>query len=225
MATKPKKAKTDTKPRQNFVAITQLGLKAQSLATTHAAAIGARLSPAFLTSFAQELDTLGTVVPAAITTRHGAVQSTAAQNVALATGHTLVIAARAAVRGQSSAKDVLLAYGVGTVTSKLLVKDVKTALQKIIDRASAQPAEAASFGIIATDVTAMKAAIVAIDAADKAQELARATAPATTKERNETAHSVLSGIKMIAGAGMLAFVADPTTYAQFEVLITKKKGS
>ncbi len=71
-----KKARADSKPRQDFVAIPQLGLKAQALAQQHAAAIGTRLPAAFLTA-------LGAVVPAAITSRHGAVQSAAAQNAAV----------------------------------------------------------------------------------------------------------------------------------------------
>ncbi len=207
----------DSKPKQDWQAIVQLALKAQALANEYATQLGKRVPATFLTSFAADLTSLNSAVPAAMNAHHGAVQLTAAQDAALLTGYNLVAGARTAVRGQTSDKDVLLAYGVG-VEVRMLVKDVKTALQKIIDRATAQVAEADGFGIVDDDVTAMKNALTAIDAADVAQEAARASAPKTTKDRNAIARRLLAGVKRIAGAGMRVFASDPTTRAAFAAL-------
>ena len=223
--TKAKRAKGDSRPKQDFNAINQLGLKAQSLATQHQAQIGPRLSAAFLASFATDLAGLVTAVPAVLTSHDGKVQLTAAQAAALHTGYGLVKGVQTTVKGQHPAKDVLLAYGVGDATDRTSVSEVSAAIQKILDRAAAQPAEAASFDIVAADVAALTQALTAIQQADHAQEAARVAAPQTTAQRNATARRVLAGIKRIAGAGMRTFVNDPTIYANFEALVTKKKGS
>src|SRR6185437_7105095 len=207
----------DLKPKQDWQEIVQLALKAEALATEYATPLGKRIPAAFLTSFAADLTSLNAAVPAAMNAHHGAVQLTAAQQTALLTGYNLVAGARMAVRGQTSDKDVLLAYGVG-VKVPMLVKHVKTALQKIVDRATAEPAEAEGFGIVDDDVTAMKNSLTAIDQADVAQEQARASAPKTTKDRNAIARRLLAGVKRIAGAGMRVFASDPTTRAAFAAL-------
>lgn len=216
-----KQAHIDAKPKQDWNAITQLGLKAQALVTEHKAKLGDRLKTSFLTTFASDLTALGAVVPAARTARDGSVQLTAAQSSVVAAGYNLAKGVRTSVKGQHVDRDVLLAYGVGIRTNKFLVKDVKTALQKILDRAKAEPAEAEGFGISADDVAAITAQLALIDRVDQAQEVARATAPLTTKQRNSTAQRVLSGVKSIAGAGMRAFIHDATVFANFEALVRK----
>jgi hypothetical protein len=210
-------AKT-AKPRQAWVAIGQLALKAQKLATDNAAGLGDRVSPTFLVSFNSDVAALNAVsVPGAIASKQGSVQLTAAQNAALVHGHNLVTGTRTSVKGQTSDKDVLLAYGVGTVVP-LLVKNVKVALQTIADRATSNPTEAATFGVVPADVTDINAALADIAAADTAQEAARASAPKTTTDRNATAQRLLAGIKLISGAGMRAFSKDPALRAAFEAL-------
>ena len=218
-ATKKAAAKKNgnTKPRQDWQAIVQSAIKAQDLATQYAAQLGKRVSPAFLTAFTADLTALNAAVPAAINAHHGAVQLTAAQDAALLNGYNLVAGARTAVRGQTSDNDVLLAYGVG-IKVPMLVKHVKTALQKIIDRTTAEPTEAEAFGIVDDDVTAMKDALTLINQADVAQEQARATAPRTFKDRNAIARRLLAGVKRIAGAGMRVFANDPTPRASFAAL-------
>ncbi len=219
MATK--KALATKKPKETLSVITQRGLKAQSLAMANQATLGKRITSTFLTTLGSDLTSLGAVGASVITAHDGSVQFTAAQNSALVSGHALVTAARTAVKGQQPAKDVLLAYGVGTKTSKLLVKDVSAALGKIITRATAEPTEAAAFGIIADDVASMTAAVAAIKTADSAQEAARAAAPLTTQQRNLTLRRVLASVHLIAGAGMLAFANDATNRALFAALIRK----
>jgi hypothetical protein len=217
MGTKKKPPPAEAKPRQTWTEIVQLGLKAQKLMTDHAAELGKRTPPAFVTSFGNDLAALNGAVSTVIIIKKGTVQLTAAQNAALTEGYNLVTGTRISVRGQTSDKDVRLAYGVGTEVP-MLVKDVKAALQQIINRVKAQPAEADGFGIVDDDLTAMQAALDAITKTDQAQEAGRATAPLTTKERNAIAKRLLAGVKRIAGAGMRAFAADPTVRANFVAL-------
>src|SRR5437660_1151458 len=104
---KPNPAKGDSRPDLPWVAITQLAIKAQGLATDHQAALGTRLKPAFMAAFAADIVALGVVVPASMTARKGAVQLTAAQAAALKSGYGLVKGVRTAVKGHQPSKDVL----------------------------------------------------------------------------------------------------------------------
>ena len=217
-----KSKKSSAKPRQEFNAIYQLGTKALNLVTKHQAAIGNRLSTAFLAAFAASLDTLVTAIPAAMNARKGKVQLTAAQTTALDTGYNLAKGIRTTVKGHHPEKDVLLAYGVGSKMSKALVKDVTAALQQILDRIAAQPAEAAAFGFVKEDTDALTAAQAALVKADQDQEKARATAPQTTAQRNATANQILADVKKISGAGMRTFTDNASVYAEFEALSTGK---
>ena len=219
MSTKKKlPAATGTKkPEKSFAEIAQRALKAQQLVAAHGTALGDRITPAFLTALNADVAALTSHLPEVINTRNESVRSTAAQDQALLVGRNLVSGAHAAVRGMTSDREVRLAYGVGTKVP-LLVKNVKASLQKIVDRATANPAEAVGFGITPTDITSFTASIAAIVAADTAQESARAAAPGATKTRNATARSVLAGIMRIAGAGMRAFANDPTIRAEFAAL-------
>ena len=222
---KPKKpAKGTTKPKQTTNAINLAALKAQALAVKHQVKIGGRLSPAFLLAFAADLAAIVTAVPAVITARDGQVQLTAQQTTALSTAYNLAKGIKTTVKSHNPDKDVLLAYGVGAPVNKLSVPQVTAAVQKILDRLAAAPAEATAFGIIDLDVKALQDALQAIKDADLAQEAARAAVPQTTAQRNATARSLLAGIKKIAGAGMRTFMDDAAVYAEFEGLIPKGTG-
>lgn len=206
------------KPNIDFNTLNSDGLKALALANAHLAAIGGRLTPVFLGEFSSDLTGLVAAVPAVINTTDDKVQLTAAQTAALSSGYNRVKGVRTTVKGQHPEKDVLLAYGIGSKTNRLIVSEVTAAIQKILDRAAAQPAEAAAFDITADDITALKDSLVSIQKADAAQESARATAPQTTAQRNATARRIQAGIKRIAGAGMRTFADNPSVYADFEAL-------
>jgi hypothetical protein len=205
-----------------FNAIGQRALEAQGLAAKHRAEIGDRLTDVFLLGFGNDITALTAAVPTVIKTKDGKIQLTAAQTVALEEGYKLVKGIRTTVKSHTSDKDVLLAYGIGAKVSKLLVKEVTAAIQKVIDRVAGDAVEAASFDIVQADVDALKAALKAIQDADKEQEEGRAKAPLVTKDRNAIAHRLLDGIKKIAGTGMRTFPKDPTVYASFEALVSKK---
>jgi hypothetical protein len=226
MATSKKNAKSankDARVNKGFSEVTQVGIKARELVTEYQQQLSPRLDPALLTTLTADLGLLGAVVPAAKGAKEDSVQATAHQSSALEQGHRMVTAVRAAVGRTRPGRNVSLAYGVGTKTSKNVVKDVKNALQKIIDRASDNPEEAASFGILPADVKAYTDQIAAIDAADQAQEHARARAPLSTKVRNATARRILEAVDRIAGAGMIAFATSPTERASFEALIKRAR--
>lgn len=221
--TKAPKAKGDTRPRQDFNHITQQALKAQALAIEYGPQIGMRLTAEFLGTYAADVARLVSALPDTITAHDGSVQLTAAQAAALNAGHKLIKSLRMIVKGHSPDKEVLLAYGVGAKMNRRLVKDIKAGLQKIADRLEAEPGEAARFGFIPEDLAALHEQLAAIEKADSAHGMARATAPRATKQRNATARRILAGIKRIAGAGMMTFRHDATVFANFEALTKKAK--
>ncbi len=214
----------NSSPHKNFTEITQVGLKAYNLATQFATQIGGRLAAAIVTGLATDLSSFGAVIPAAQTAKGQAAAATATQNSALETGYQMVTAVRLAVSRKTKDASIRKGYGVGTRTNRLVVKDVKDALQTIVTRATANAAEALAYAkLSAADLTALTNQIASIDAADQAQEKARASAPQTTKQRNATARRILDAVNDIAGAGVVAFMNNATERALFEALVKKAK--
>lgn len=212
----------DNHPARDFVSITQVGLKAYDLGVANQASIEARL-PGTLAALAKDLDTLGVVVPGATQARNEAVAATAAQNALVRQGYAQVRAIRQVVRKAGAPADVQRAYGVGRVTSPRRVRDVSAALQQIVDRAAAAPQEAAGFGLVAADVTTLRAFIAQLTTADAVQEKKRAGAPLSTKQRNVIGNRIVQTAAMIAGTGMRAFVSTPPVYASFEALMASTR--
>lgn len=209
---------TTAHPNQDFSAVALLGLKAGNLALLHEASLAPRLPPSLLPTLLADLDRLGVVVPGARQTRHEAKVATADQQAALHAGYTRVKAVRAAVKKAGAAAEVQKAYGVGQLVQPALVRDVKAVLKQILDRATANPEEAGSFGILPKDLDAMTTAHEAISAADRAQDQKQASAPLSTQERNRTANRILAAVARIAGAGGLEFADTPDVLAAFIAL-------
>lgn len=216
----------DTHPPKAFASITQVGLKATSLALEHQEVIDARL-PGTLDRLTADLVALGVVVPGTVQVRHEARVATTLQNSLLEQGYARVRAIRETVRKAGAPKDVRRAYGVGQVTDRSMVRHVKAALQQIINRATSTPEEAAEFGFTPEAVTELQTFLASFTEATQTQQKKRAHSPLSTKARNLTANRVLQAAVLIAGAGMLAFVADPLTHASFEALMnsTKRTGT
>lgn len=213
-----------SRPKKSFSSITQIGLKALGLATTYKDAIEARL-PGAIESLAGNLDALGVVVPDALQTRHEAIAATAAQNAMIQKGYARVQAVRETVRSSGAPREVRRAYGIGQKTAGHRARDVKAALQQIIDRAKDAPEEAAMFGIIAEDVAAMTAFVAALTNTRQAQEKKRADAPLTTQERNRTGNQIILTVTLISGAGRIAFADNPEVCARFEALTARPRKS
>jgi hypothetical protein len=174
-----------------------------------------------------DLDLLGVAVSGAKQVRQEAKVATSEQVAALDAGYARVRAVRTAVKKARASKEVKRAYGVGQVVRANLVRDVKAVLKLILDRATANPEEAASFGLLKKDLDAMAAAHQAITDADKVQEQKRASAPSSTQERNRTANRILDAVARIAGAGGLEFAGEPEVHAAFAALkpAARKKGA
>ena len=215
-------ATNDSRPGKDLAQITQVGLKAYLLALQYAADLTGRLEAKLVTDLNDDLTSLGVVVPA-VKNAHAAAHATAvAQADALGAGHDLVTATRALVSRRKADESVRKAYGVGSPVHANVVKDVSAGLRVILDRAAAQPAEAASLGILQKDLDAMKAHLATIQAADMAHENAKAAAPQTTKLRNATARRILAAVGVISGAGVLAFATSETERAAFDALVRKQ---
>ena len=209
---------TTAHPHQEFAGIILLGIKASNLALLHNAALEPRLPPLTLSTLVDDLDRLGTVVPGAKQVRQEAKVATAAQAAALRAGYARVKAVRSAVRKARASKEVKQAYGVGQAVNPELVRDVKSVLKQILDRAIANPDEAASFGLVKKDLEALDAAYLAITGADKDQDHKQAAAPLSTQERNRTANRIIMAVARIAGAGGLEFAEAPEVLAAFTAL-------
>ncbi|MDI3283570.1 hypothetical protein [Polyangium sp. 15x6] len=207
-----------TLPRKDFTAITQLGLKALSLALTHADSLVPRLPEGMIELLSNDIEKLGKVVPGAKQARSEAVAATSAQNVTLERGYAQARQIRAALRRAHAPADVKRAYGVGQKVKKTNVRDVKVAIRQILDRAKEHPAEAASLGIQSKDLDGLAQALVEITNADAIQEQKRASAPLATQERNRMGHRILRAVGRIEGAGRMEFANDEATRASFEAL-------
>jgi hypothetical protein len=212
-----------TLPNKGFTAITQLGFKALNLALTHAAALGPRLPEGLVEGLSDDLAKLGDVVPGAKVARSEAVAATSAQNAALEAGYTQARQIRAAIRRAKAPVEVKRAYGIGQKVKKTNVTDVKVAIQAILDRAQANPAEAAALGIVQKDLDGLAQALAAIHAADSRQEQKRAHAPLTTQERNRTGNRILAAVARIEGAGRMEFASDAAIREIFEALGEKAR--
>jgi len=206
---------TSAHPHQDFSGIARLGLKASTLASLYQAALAPRLPPGTLSTLVEDIDRLSVAVPGARQVRQEAKVATATQAEALRVGYARVKAVRSAVRKTHASKEVKQAYGVGQTVRPLLVRDVKSVLQQILDRAAAHPGEAASLGILQKDLEAIAVAHQAISEADKAQDHKQVTAPLSTQERNRVANRILGAVARIAGAGGLEFAADADLLAAF----------
>ena len=205
-------------PNQEFAHITYLGHKASNLALLHAAALGSRLPPTTVSTLIDDLDVLGAAVPGAKQVRHELKVATADQDAALRAGHARVKAVREAVKKARASDEVKKAYGVGQALNPAVVRDVKSVLQLILDRANANPGEAASLGIVQKDLDVMMVIHQAVTDADKVQDQKRSKAPLSTQDRNRTANRILDAVARIAGAGGLEFADDPKVLAEFAAL-------
>jgi hypothetical protein len=212
-------ATLDRHPTKHFDQIIQTGLKALELANQHKAELEARLPAGTIDGLAADLDALGAELPATLTKRAVARTATHAQNDALAEAYALVLAIRANVQRCKTTPAVRHAYGVGGKVRANVVKQVKAAIEQIVDRARANPGEAAGLGILPSDVSELEADLTRITSVDAEQEQLRAAAPLTTRQRNQTANRILAAIDRIAGAGMLHFAKSPTEATHFEALV------
>ena len=212
----------DTYPKKDIDSITQTGIKAYDLAILHKAVIAPRLPAGTIEGLDEDLTNLGVAVPAVKQAHDEAQSATVDQNAVVARGYERVRSIRSALRDAGAPKQIQRAYGVGQNT-RVSVRDVSAAIQQILDRIDAHPAEAKAFGILPEDVAGLSADLEAITDTSSSQDKKRARAPLTTKERNRTANRIVKAIRRIAGAGKIAFVRQPVVLASFIALQPKRR--
>lgn len=217
MATSPLIVKV-TFPRRDFTSITQLGLKAHGLAVLHQAKLEARLPAGTIAGLAEDLGSLDVAVPGAVSARVSAKNATEEQNAVLARAKARIQAFRTAVRHTPAPIEVQRAYGVGSRITTPSVTGVTAAISQILARVAERPEEAASLGILQSDVDALTALRDEVAQANTTQEKKRASAPMDTKERNRIGNRIVNAVKRIKGAAAIAFADSPVERALFEEL-------
>ena len=113
-------------------------------------------------------------------------------------------------------------YGAGSHAAGKEVKEVLAMAGKIVARATAQPSEALTLGILPADVAALQQAILELNAAETAAHGTTATSKTTSAIKRAATTRMDQAVVRIAGAGALAFALVPDTRARFEALRTKK---
>jgi hypothetical protein len=206
-------------PGKDFNDIVQVGLKAHALAIAHRPLLEPRLPVDTIENLSSDLTALGALVPGAKQVKEESKAATSSQNDALSKGHALISAIRANVLRRKVAPGIRKGYGVGTRWNPRLVKDIASAGQQIVERASDNAAEAQGLGILPKDIEALKGCLLVLGTLDQEQEIKRATSPGSTKSRNSTAREILKAVDHIIGAGILEFAEDKTLRAEFQALI------
>jgi hypothetical protein len=208
----------DRRPKKPFTSIAVLGWRALDLVNTHKTEIEGRL-PGVGGRLSDDLGAINVVVPGAIQARNECVALTHAHQARVEKGCERARDVRETVRRGGAVMEVQKAYGVGRPLNPNKPGTVIAALQQIIERANKEPEEAAGFGLIAEDVSALSGLVDALLKADTEQDQKRASAPLTTKERNRTGNRIIQTIVLIAGAGRSAFADDPDVRASFDELM------
>jgi hypothetical protein len=205
---------------------TTLGTAAYDLAVNYATALDPRLPAGMIATLGADLTTLG-AAPAALAPANppaapaapAVTPPTLAEAVASATA--LITAIHAAILGAKPKAAVRKAYRVSTKAAKApkFVIEDGTA---IVTEAQADPTGALALGILPGDVTALAAAIAAVQAAEVVVKGATGGG-ATGKERHAAEVRMHEAVARIAGAGALAFATNAAVRAQFAALAVKKK--
>jgi hypothetical protein len=214
---------TTRKPNKAFTEITQAGLKAYDLFTTHQARLAERIEQKQIDALVIDLEALGVHVPGAKVARETSKAATMTQNQALAHGYSLVSAIRVNVGKRSVSDDVKAGWGVGARTSPKVVSQVKSAITSMLNRAKEHPEELPLLGILPRDLDGLTQALADIKAADDNQEAQRAKAPNSTRLRNQTAQRIVKATNAIAGSGVVEF-AHEAERELFQALIGAGNG-
>jgi hypothetical protein len=206
---------SSTKSKYADQTIIHAGNQAYELVITYQPAVEPRLPPSTVLDLAADLQAVGTSIPAAKQAQAETAVSIATQRRLLGNGMKLLRGIRQAVRKNTTDRDVRKAYGIGQRVNPKVAKDIISVLGLIRDRAAKQPAEAASLGIAQKDLDAVKKAIADIGTAFNARQKQEATAPLTTKTRNQVLNRIVLAVGRISTAGKLEFVDQPEIANRF----------
>lgn len=211
-----------------FDADIQRGLKAHDLSAKHDAVLSRRTPAGHTAYLAAKLTELGASIPNQIATRASLGQSSGAQKQEFEKLVLLLSAIRENVKQDEDATAAdKKEYGLGVRLDPRNPKKVLGAAEAVLRAARAKPARAQVLGILPDDLTQLGALTQAAAAADTTEDTVRATAPLSTKKRNELVADVKAAVKKIAGAGILEFAMNAKVRAEFEALLegpTKRGG-
>ena len=194
------------------------GQSAYGLAVQYRPQVEPRLPAGMIADLAADLTTLGFPPPAPAPAPGTAAPIAAPPTLpaALSTAANLVSAIHGAVRSATTDRSLRKEYGAGSSTPATEVKDVLAAANKIVARATEEPAEALTLGILPADVTALQQAIVELNAAETAAHGTTATSKTTSALKRAATTRMDQAVAKIAGAGTLAFALVPPTRALFQ---------
>jgi hypothetical protein len=220
------------KASKSAVVDTSAGSKAYAyaLAVQYRTQVEPRLPQGMIDTLGEDLTTLGappapTQPAASAPAASAAVVSAPTLEQALATAGSLVSGIHEAIAGAKAKSDVRKAYGVSSRGAPTELSAVVAAGEKIVARATANPAEALGLGVLTGDVTALQGALTALGEAEAAAKAKGAsTGAATAKAKKAAEVRMHEATARIAGAGVLAFALNAAVRAEFEGLRGKKKG-
>jgi hypothetical protein len=210
-----------TKVAIDAAALLANGGAAYALAVANQAVVAPRMPAGTINGLAADLTLLGAApaaAPAAAAAGGAGAAVTPTLSDALAKALKLLSAAHEAVKRGKPKAGVRKAWGVTEGGKGDDVKRVEAAMEKVVERATAEPGEALGFGILAGDVAVMQGALADL----KAAEATHAAGGLTRKEKSAAEGRVRTAIERIAGAGVMAFALDGTgVRASFEALVAK----
>jgi hypothetical protein len=198
---------------------TAAGQAAYALAVQYRTQVEPRLPPQTLADLAADLTTIGAAPPPAAPAAP-APAAPPSLSEALASAAALVSAVHEAVRSATTSSSVRKAYGARSRAAGKEVKEVLAAAGTIVARATAQPSEAMTLGILTSDVAALEQAVTNLDAAETAAHGTPAAAKPSGSARRAAETRMDEAVRRIAGVGALAFALTPDVRAKFEALRT-----
>ena len=196
---------------QNLDAKVQLGLRAHELATRHT--IADRLPEGMLDELLNDVQALQELMSMTPNARREITANTAARLNTLRRAHALVRGVRFLVRKAGVPTDVRKRYGVGVHVHHHIYNQVVTVLEQILGRIEEAPPEAAHIGIVAEDVTNLRAALAEIRASDAEQRQSRIEGPKATAKRTAAARRITVAVGRIVAAGLTRFANQPAAAA------------
>jgi hypothetical protein len=209
--------KTTTKWKTSDVS--RIGRGALALALEQRAALEPRLAPGLLDGLSADLDAFEGKRSAATLASEALREATRTQDAAAKAAHEFLIAARAAIARSGATAAQRTAFGLQIRMRPEKVSSVVAGLDAFLDAATRYPDVARGAGLLPSDLDharALRAALVAADAAQEAKKQSRKT---PTAERTQLQRRIEQAVDAIVAAGTLAFVLDPARAARFRALV------
>ena len=181
--------------------------------------LDARLNGA-LDALETDVDEMRAAISATSSSRAARKSATAGQRDATRRGWRQVRAFRRAMR-LAHPRDRALhrRFGIGERINEKKVGSVAAALQMVLD-AAAQEAEAVrEAGVVAEDLEALKATLLALLSADSSQETRKVDAKGATARRGEVQLKIEAAIGKVLAAAAVVFRDRPEVAAEFEAIV------